>query len=154
MNRSTNFRIVSATVLLTASLLLTAGCGGPPRAAVEGTVTLDGAPIDGGQIFFLGADAKSVGAEAEIQGGKYSLDARKGPGLGAQKVRILWLKKTGRQVVGSDPPNKVDETIQVVPKKYNSPTMLTADIKPGKNTGIDFKLESGPEDRPVKRNTD
>jgi hypothetical protein len=141
MTRSTILRYFSASVLLVVSLFLAAGCGGgPPRASVEGTVTYDGTPIDGGQISFLSVEAKGLNADAEIKDGKYHLDANKGPALGGQRVRILWFKKTGKQVVGNDPPNLVDETIQVIPKKYNDPTGLTADIKAGKNT-FNFELK-------------
>ncbi len=141
MTPSTNFRLLSASLLLAVSLILTAGCGGgPTRASVEGTVTYEGAPVDGGEISFIALDAKGFNADAEIKDGKYSIAAAKGPALGNQRVRILWAKKTGKQVVGSDPPNMVDETIQVIPSKYNNPSILTADIKSGKNT-FNFELK-------------
>ena len=43
--------------------------------------------------------------------------------------------------MSSDPPNKIDETKQVVPKKYNAESQQTADVKSGSNT-FDFKVGS------------
>jgi hypothetical protein len=121
------------------------GCGGsggdPNRNSVQGTVTFDGVPVDGGVIMFLPADAESVKAGGEIIAGKYNLEAAKGPNPGEHRVQILWDKKTGRQIPSNDPPNTIDETKQVIPPQYNADSKLRADIKPGRNTH-DFALTS------------
>ena len=66
---------------------------------------------------------------------------RFGPPPGKYRVEIVWYKKTGKQVVGSDPPNKEDETIQVIPEKYNKASELKVDLTSGSNTH-DFPLKS------------
>ncbi len=144
MTHLSRLRILSASVLLVSSLLLATGCGdsGPPRAGAEGTVTFDGAPIDGGRIMFIAADKKGgANAHADIKDGKYALPIGKGPSPGGHRVEIVWFKKTGKQIVGSDPPNLVDEKIQVLPKNYNTASTLSADIKSGKNT-VNFDLKA------------
>ena len=127
--------------MLALSACLLAGCGGgSSRPAVQGTVTFDGAPVDGGKIMFIATDSKGINANANIVAGKYALAAGKGPSVGAHKVEIVWYKKTGKQVVGSDPPNKIDETIQVIPEKYNAKSSVTEQIKAGANT-LNYELK-------------
>ena len=130
-----------ASLLLVFSVFLLTGCGdGISRATVQGAVTLDGTPIDGGRIMFIAPD-KTGNAAADIKDGKFSVPAAKGPSIGTHRVEIVWYKKTGKQVVGSDPPNMVEETIQVVPKKYNAKSGELAEIKAGANT-FNFDLKS------------
>jgi hypothetical protein len=127
-----------AALALTVTLAFLGGCGGGSgRSAVQGTVTIDGEPVDGGAIVFLpdGEAGQRVPAGGEIVGGKYSVPAERGPFPGKCRVEITWKKKTGRQIVSpSDAPNKVDETVQVVPIIYNSSTTLKEDVQPGSNT--------------------
>jgi hypothetical protein len=121
-----------AASVLVLSVALLAGCGSP---RVEGKVTFDGQPVDGGTITFF-PDASGAGhpnVPGQIVDGKYVLDS---PTLesGKYRVEIYWFKKTGRQIPSGDPPNKVDETIQVIPKKYNVDSKTTVEIKSGTNT--------------------
>lgn len=116
-----------------------AGCGGPPR--LEGTVTLDGQPVDGGGITFVGTGTGGEKASGRIDGGKYSFESKLAPGT--YKVEINWLKSTGKQIPNkSDPGTSVDDVKQVIPMEYNSQTKLTAEIKSGSNTN-NFELKSG-----------
>jgi hypothetical protein len=110
------------------------GCGDSGRAGVQGSITLDGAPVDGGRIMFIPTDPKGHNAYGDIKEGKYEVVADKGPSLGTHKVEILWFKKTGKKVVGSDPPNLVEEKIQLIPEKYNKKSSVKEEIKPGMNT--------------------
>jgi hypothetical protein len=99
--------------------------------------------VDGGMILFFPADGafKPDEAHAPIQDGKYSLEVGKGPKPGTYRVEITWNKKTGRSIINkSDPPNLIEETLQVIPEQYNTKSTLTRDIKPGINT-LDFELK-------------
>jgi len=55
------FRAVAGTrgrlgvAVLATAILAAAGCGGPPRATVRGTVTLDGKPLAAGLVVFEGS---------------------------------------------------------------------------------------------------
>jgi hypothetical protein len=129
-----------AGLLVTLSSFAMTGCGDSSRAGVQGTVTLDGAPVDGGRIMFIPTDSKGHNAYADIKEGKYEVAADKGPSLGTHKVEILWYKKTGKKVVGSDPPNLVEEKVQLIPEKYNTKSSVKEEIKPGMNT-INYDLK-------------
>jgi hypothetical protein len=127
------------------ALVLLAGCGGD-KASIEGTVTFDGAPVDGGAITFLpeGDSKEAARGGAQITDGKYTVNSATGLPAGKYKVEIVWKKKTGKQIPNtSDPGTTVDETKQVLPMKYNSKTELTVEIKSGSNRGVNFDLKSG-----------
>jgi len=106
-------------------------------------VTLDGDPVDGGSIAFIplggGDQQRRVGAP--IVSGRYAIPAEKHLAPGKYRVEIHWPRKTGRKVaIPDDPPNMMDETIEVVPPKFNTRSELTADI--GGSTPGDFDLKT------------
>jgi len=124
-----------ALLALAAALLVLPGCSG--RAAVQGSVTLNGAPVDGGVIVFAPAKGGSSQptVSADIVGGKYSLPAGKGPTPGSYRVSISWKKKTGKKVdTPGDSGNQMDEAVEVIPASYNSQSTQTAEVKSGENT--------------------
>jgi hypothetical protein len=125
--------------VLTLPAFLT-GCGGGGR--IEGTVTFDGQPVDGGTIAFIPTTG-SGNVAGQITNGKYSLES---PSLapGTYKVEINWMKPTGKQIPNkSDPGTNVDEVKQVIPMEYNTQSKLSAEIKSGSNAGVNFDLKSG-----------
>ena len=118
------------------------GCGrSDHRAAVDGTVTLDGQPIDGA-INFVPIDGASVsGAGGEIKAGRYSLSAAQGPIVGTHRVTIRSMRKAA--TMQHDPPGvmRPEKWEDVVPARYNSQSELKAEIKSGKND-VHFTLKS------------
>ncbi|VTR90792.1 Uncharacterized protein OS=Planctomyces maris DSM 8797 GN=PM8797T_14921 PE=4 SV=1 [Gemmata massiliana] len=132
---------------LVGALVVLTGCGG--RGAVEGTVTFNGEPVDNGGINFVAEDGKSTGAGGEIKDGKYTITGDRAPAPGKYKVQIVWNKKTGRVITDTaDTGAKVNETRQVIPEQFNTQTTLTAEIKSGANTGVNFDLKGTPGTRP------
>jgi len=116
------------------------GCSG--GGGVEGSVTLDGQPVDGATIAFISSDGKGGNLGGEIKDGKYSISAENLT-AGSYRVEIYWHKSTGKQVNNpNDPGTKVEVTQQVIPDEYNRNTRLTADLKAGSNK-FDFALKSG-----------
>jgi hypothetical protein len=128
-------------LLLALALVGLAGCGG--GASIQGTVTLDGAPVDGGAIRFTpsGGEGTASGVGAPIVGGKYSITGQKfAPG--SYRVDINWKKPTGRQIpTPGDPGMKMDETAEAIPATYNSRSTLKEDLTAGSNTK-NFDLKS------------
>jgi len=125
------------------------GCGeGDPLAAkrgsVSGTVTFDGQPVEEGRITFTPVGTEGQLAGAEIKDGEYSIPLAQGPVAGQHKVSIVASRKTGEQreaPMPAPPGTKIEVKEEYIPPKYNRQTTLTADIEPGENTDVDFKLE-------------
>lgn len=127
---------------LLCAVLFTIGCSGdaasgPPRATVRGKITLDGAPVTGGEIRFRPA---AEGAETSVMisaDGSYQIDLlENGPVVGPNKVFIEWYRPTDEK---NDQGNPIFEP--AIPAKYNTKTTLAVEMKAGKNEH-NFNLES------------
>lgn len=117
------------------------GCGkNDGLCTVEGTVTLDGAPLADGTINFgpmAGASGTATGAK--IVNGKYSARASEGEmvvNIHSQK------KETTRDEDGRESLNLTE----LIPAKYNQESELKASIGPGKNV-CNFDLTSDSSDK-------
>ena len=75
-------------------------------------------------------------AAAPIKDGKYTVKVLPG----AKKVRI----NASRQPAKPDPVMGAAARESMVQPQYNLETTLTADVKPGKQEGVDFKVKSIP----------
>lgn len=128
--------------LLAGCLLLLVGCGGDRRQPLEGTVTLDGKPLDEGAISFVplpGATGPTAGAN--IAAGRFSIAADQGTFPGTFRVEITAKRKTGRQVLSDTAGGMVDQYEQFLPARYNRESQLTANVKEGANR-VEFRLTS------------
>lgn len=120
-------------------LALLAGCGGGgPGATVEGSVTLDGQPLQEGAISFVPADGKTASAGGTITDGKYSVAVPPGP----KRVEITASKVVGQRPAYAGDPNSpmIDITKSIVPPRYNSQSELTLEVQSGDNQK-DFALK-------------
>ena len=121
------------------------GCGGQSdRAGVSGSVTVDGQPVEEGSITFV-PDAQTGGPTAgdTIEQGNYAVSAESGLAPGKYRVQIKATRKTGRRVKDGfphPPDDLVDEVEQFLPPRYNTQTELVAELKAGRNEGVDFEL--------------
>jgi hypothetical protein len=125
--------------ILLAVLCACAGCG-PGRPRIEGTVTLDGAPVDGGSIsFFQGSGPGSDKGNAAILGGKYVIEGDRARNLtpGSYTVQIFWLQRASGEGQGDAGP----AVKQLIPPQYNTKSTLTREVKSGTNK-FDFDLQS------------
>ena len=137
MSRPRYLRVGLAASVLLCAVVLLSGCGsGSPTA--EGTVSLDGTPVDGGIIAFIPVgDAEGEGkrpaASGEIKAGKYNVDAAHKLKTGKYRVEIRWPKPTGKKSKDPDIPTG-DETKEAIPKKYNVESKKEEEVKSGSNT--------------------
>jgi len=126
------------------------GSGGIPTEYVEGTVLLNGTPIDTAQVRFTPRDSQN-GMPASgytDKSGMFKLTATKGnPGRGALAgeyivtvTKIGWITEK-KMVEGREQDVPVRET-SLIPQVYASEetTPLKATVEPGKNT-FQFNLE-------------
>jgi hypothetical protein len=126
------------------AFLSVAGCGGS-AASVEGTVTLDGQPVEGGpdlygtvSFFPTGGGAPAVGI---IQSsGSYVVETGSREGLAPGKYAVaVSIKK----IHPAATPEGLTRPERISPIKYSKPmeSGLTAEVAPGGNT-FDFDLVS------------
>lgn len=116
-------------------LLLVAGCGdkGPLRHKVTGTVSLDGQPVETGQVLFIPADGQGPSDACPIVAGKFEGEVAPG----SKRVEI-----TASKQVPPKEPGGMPDSISLIPPKYNSQSTLTAEIKDGQEP-LTFDLEAG-----------
>jgi len=121
-----------------------AGCG-KPLASLEGTVTLDGQPVEQGSIVLLPVDGSGPTSGAGIENDKYRVALNAGIMPGQKTVQIIGIRKTGKQVEAgppSPPGTMVDLVEQCVPDIYNTKSTLTVEVLAGQINQHDFDLKS------------
>ncbi len=130
----------SITLVLLACLLAFAGCSGSDgREEINGTVTLDGQPLDSGLVNFRPAEGtKANSSGGTITEGRFHLPAAKGLMPGEYIVRVQAFQKSGRKV--QDPQmGEIDEMVSV---RFNETGTLKATVTDGGNTPLEFALTS------------
>lgn len=127
-------------------LLALSGCGsdGPQLAEVSGTVTVDGKPVPNAVLTFVPTVGTTSYGKTDAQG-KYKLmftDSKSGAMLGTHNVEIE-VKRYSKDEVNEMKAAGIDASSDFVPipKKYNQPGALTAEVKKGSNV-VDFKMTS------------
>jgi len=98
-------RRAASFVLVATSLVLLNGCGSKLHQ-VSGTVTLDGAPVEGAAVTFMSDDGKKVYAGLTDASGKYTLYAGEKPGATAGAYKVLVTKP--KKVEGDMTPGSAD----------------------------------------------
>ena len=119
-----------------ALLMLTfAGCGmsSSPLCTVTGRVTVNGVPLEKGQIALMAKDGAVAPAGGAISGGQYRVQVLPGTKL----VEISAMREEGPvdNVMGA-PQQK-----QYLPAKYNTATTLVMEVTSGGANTFDFALE-------------
>lgn len=147
-------RIIMAMIfgMAAAAPMGCSGESGPERSAVQGTVSLDGTPIERGTIVFLpqpGVIGPAAGGD--IINGQFNLPTDKGPVPGAHQVQIKANRTEGTivnkgvpgAVSGPSAGGSVEKIVMYIPERYNTKSELVETIKSGKNE-LKFELSSAP----------
>lgn len=127
-------RFVGSLTLVIA-IAFVAGCA-KNEAEVSGTVLMDGVPLKEGDIIFEAADGQTTPAATKIAEGKYLLKMIPGE----KKVLIT----ASRPTKIPDPVMGDAAREPLIGEEFNIKTKLTADIKRGKQTGVNFEVTSLP----------
>ncbi|MES2794225.1 MAG: hypothetical protein V4719_31720 [Planctomycetota bacterium] len=120
--------------------LLIVGCGGetgPKTYVLSGKVTLDGKPLETGDITLRPVGPTGQGAGGKIVNGSYSLRATPGE----MKVEVSSMKYLSGQT--SDNPAGVGGPLfeELVPPKYNSDTKLSFNVAPKNDNKFDIDIK-------------
>ncbi|QEG33935.1 hypothetical protein [Bythopirellula goksoeyrii] len=134
---------------LTLLLICTIGCDDSPIREISGTVTLDGKPLETGEILFKplsGSTGPTAGSE--IENGSYQIPAvTQGLRVGNEyQVEITSMVGSGRMSPDPNDPTGQRELLEnVIPERYNTSTTLQVTISSDRAANnIDFELESKP----------
>lgn len=135
-----NFSVIAMSLLAFAI----SGCGpsGPEVGKVSGVVTLDGKPLPEAFVFFRHADGGRISEAFTDESGKYTLNFSSdasGAMVGPNTVRISTFIEAVREDSGAIV--KGTNKKELVPKRYNKESELTAEVKSGSNT-FNFDLKS------------
>lgn len=129
-----------STLATLALALLLAGCGGGgdklELIPVTGNVTLNGQPLEGALVNFLGTDGLASTGLTDSAGNYVLKFDDKQPGClaGAKVVNIV---SNAADAEGADP----DAPDPKIPDRYNRKSQLTAEVSSDNRT-FDFKLTS------------
>jgi hypothetical protein len=124
------------------ALLLLSGCDDNPlgRQAIDGTVTLDGAPLSHGNIRFEPkTPGDSTAAGAVIAAGRFDIERQQGLPPGDYRVSIsspTYLATANR----SDDEGGLAE--ELVPARYNRETTLEVTVTSAGNNQFSFDLRN------------
>jgi hypothetical protein len=113
-----------------------AGCRGASEAEVSGSVTIKGQPLKEGTIIFEEMDKSKAPAGGQIVDGQYVLKVVPGSKI----VRI----NASRAPAKPDPVMGSAAREEMIAAEFNSNSTLRADIKPGKQEGVNFEVKGRP----------
>jgi hypothetical protein len=126
-------------------VLLLWGCSdAPQRAAVSGTVKLNGELVAEGAINFIPTQGTTgPGVGTIIKDGKYHIPRDKGVIVGTNRVELRSIQKLGTKIQDPTKPQGVlaEERGEAFPPKYNNESTLTREIKAEDNT-LDFDVKT------------
>ena len=138
-----NCKLDTRSLLCAIGLLTLLGCGHGGRMAVEGTVTLDGRPLEKGSVQFSplpGSTGPTAGAN--IVDGKFVILPAGGPFAGKFRVEITAVGLTGRKVLDPRSQAIIDEYAQCLPARYNTQSQLQAEVTANGPNHFDFAIVS------------
>ncbi len=137
---------VAAWLALAAGLGLAAGCNqqetpfrkiDPNRLPITGEVTLYGKPLDGGFISLEATQKGVVSSGADVNDGKFQMDAADGLVPGIYLVKVY-----DKKLLISDPGASTDADEKkprlVIPEQFNEKSKIKVEVKAGTNH---FKIE-------------
>ena len=123
--------------------LVLVACGSNSRQSIEGTVTLDGQPLQTGQIRFVSKEeAGGPTAGAQIDAGKFYISAEGGVYAGTFRVEITASRPSGKKMPDPLTGKPCDVYAQFVPSRYNTKSELEANVTPDGPNVFDFVVTS------------
>lgn len=126
--------------LLATFAAICTGCGAPTRHAVEGTVTLDGQPLNEARILFIPQKPGLKKTGSVLRDGRYRLLADVGLVAGIYQVQVV------DDPPDNDPDSQSSEpsTRRQLPEVYAAATPLRLEVDERGRGNFDFELKSSP----------
>jgi hypothetical protein len=113
-------------------LVVFGGCGGGPADlhAISGTVTVDGAPLEQGNIAFEPMESQRTGSGAVVSAGKFSVPRERG--LPEGKFRVVVnapVPGTGGKAASGLPGEATTPPTELIPKEWNEASTHSIEVK-------------------------
>ena len=137
--------IHAAVVVLLMTVGGCAGGDGLPREPITGRVTLEGKPLDLGNIQFMAADPSGAitGGGATITEGRYEIDRGQGLVPGVYRVMIFAADAPSDVTVPAASDVQTDAlTKPRVSERYNTKSDLQVEVIKGGENAFDFDMKS------------
>ena len=131
---------------LVVTTLAAVGCGGAtsdglPREPISGEVTLDGRPLEAGEITFVPDGFEGLPIGAQVEDGRFSVPREDGPIPGNYRVSVYSSKPTGKTYPDpGDPTMTIEETYETIPPQYNLNSKMNADVQEGGDNSFTFEI--------------
>ena len=137
-------RLSARWILVLVGMVGAGGCraGNEASATIEGSVAIDGKPLENGSILFVPVEGTGGTATGgRIDRGRYHIGAADRLAVGRNRVEIRAVRKTGKVIPDpfAGPGGTMELFEEAVAAKFNSQSGLTVDVKPGNNTA-DFQV--------------
>ena len=142
--------LLCVTVFITSFLIV--GCSGDPelvgRNKVQGQITMDGKPIELGDINFGPAEgATKPGGGARIIDGKFLMEGRGGLHAGQYRVSFTVREridpKTGQRAPKDFNGDKLDlEVRDLLPKDFNENNVIMFEVVDKKTNTFDYDIKT------------
>jgi hypothetical protein len=132
---------ICSFALVAVASLLASGCGSGNFATVDGTVSLNGKPLEGGNVAFYSAESGPVSYGTIAPDGSYHLRTASHEGVVPGTYIATISFRSGRPSPGMTV--KEIEALEKVPVKYctRAKSDLRVAVQPGRNS-IDLALTS------------
>lgn len=132
--------VPGVAVLGLVALFLITGCGkADDVGTVEGTITLNGEPVDSGEIVFRDPSRQVRSASGRITNGQYAVESLPA----SMQVEIWAFREVPGKFVEHNPGVKVPLTEQYIPPEYNEKSEIQVEVMKGHNA-FDFALQKAP----------
>ena len=139
----------TGSILLLALALVASGCGGadvPEVAYVEGTVTLDGKPLEGALLTFNPVEGGRPSYGRTDAEGWYELMYMDGVEGALPGSHVVWISTAREGDPDAEDPKAKESRKEEVPAQYNvmasENPQMTKEVKAGEDNVIDFALKS------------
>lgn len=127
---SRNVLVSSVLALVASASIAATGCNRDPAAGeVQGTVTLDGTPVENGTIRFTPIEGLTGTAGGTISKGQFAVVVP----VANHRVQISAIQLPPGTKAPSRHSDGNYSTIEIIPAKYNASSELTLDVKAGVN---------------------
>lgn len=115
---------IRQTIVLLLTLVCLVGCGnaGPKTSKIKGKVTLDGAPLEEGNIAFIPTDGKGATSGGKITKGEYTAEVPYGEKRIEIRARKVVGTKPAYEGVADSPMQEI--AVELIPLKYNAESIL------------------------------